>query len=144
MMGESQLLKPELYAPAQSSQPGDAVTLKGGRCTCGYTFFPMQHYGCEMCGRFGADLQPTALPGRGQLVASVTVHIHASKDRVTPFTIGTIKLDAGPVVRALLSGPLDGLAPGRPMVATLVPVAPAEPGKTTLDLRFTPATSDLA
>ena len=119
-MAAQKLLKPELYA-ADAAKAGAAV-LRGGRCKCGHTFFPMQSYGCEKCGRADPDLQPVDLKGQGVLAASVTVHMHARPERVAPFTIGTIKLDDGPVLRALLMGLVDDLAPGCRMIAMLTSV----------------------
>lgn len=119
------LLKPTLYTTTGA--------LLGGRCTCGHVFFPMQRHGCEVCGRHGADLQPMALRGRGTLLSSTVVHLHADKARPAPFTIGKVMLDDGPVVRTLLVDPEREIAPGTTMVATLVAV-----GESLLDLRFAP------
>lgn len=130
-MATPTLLKPELYGA--DAHDGGAVVLHGGRCTCGHVFFPMQRYGCEKCGRDGDDLKPVALKGRGVLAASVIVHMHARPERKAPFIIGTVRLDEGPVLRAVLTGPTADLATGRLMVATLVPVAEANG---VLDLRF--------
>ena len=55
----------------------DRPALVGGRCVCGYVFFPMQTYGCEKCGRFGNDLKEVRLSGRGRLLAFAQVHLHA-------------------------------------------------------------------
>jgi uncharacterized OB-fold protein len=128
------LLKPALY---ESRADGSAV-LKGGCCECGYVFFPMQQFGCEQCGRSGESLKPFALSGRGRLVASSLVHMHADTKREAPFVIGTIALDEGPVVRTLLtsiSEPVIGTAPLRVM-ATLVPVKSGDEGGEFLDIRF--------
>ncbi len=130
-MATPTLLKPELYGA--DAHDGGTVVLHGGRCTCGHVFFPMQRYGCEKCGRDGDDLKPVALKGRGVLAASVTVHMHARPERKAPFTIGTVRLDEGPVVRAVLTGPVADLVPGRLVVATLMPVGDANDA---LDLRF--------
>jgi hypothetical protein len=62
--------------------------------------------------------------------------MHARPERVAPFTIGTIKLDDGPVVRALLTGTVDDLAPGCRMIATLTPVGTTDGAR---DLRFVAA-----
>ncbi len=124
------LLKPTLYA-------ADG-TLQGGRCICGHVFFPMQGHGCEVCGRHGADLQPMALTGRGKLLSSTVVHLHADKARATPFTIGKIALADGPVVRTLLVDPSQQISPGTEMVTALVPVGTGDDGATILDLRFKP------
>jgi uncharacterized OB-fold protein len=135
-LSESQRLKPELYG---SDQP---PALLGGVCACGYVFFPLQSYGCERCGRFGEDLQPKDLAGRGRLIASTVVHLHAA-DRRTPFVVGAIALDDGPVVRTLLTGTPTGLAAGTRMESALIAIEPGatESGDATarVDLRFTAA-----
>ena len=127
------LLKPDLYAIGTAHTP----TLLGGRCECGHLFFPMQTFGCERCGRTGPALQPFPLAGRGRLRSVATVHVHADEKRKTPFVIGTIVLDDGPVVRTLLlDAASDRHAPGTPVEAVLVAVETSEPGKQALDLRF--------
>lgn len=146
-MSETQLLKPALYAAEGTASVPDHPSLKGGKCQCGYVFFPAQTYGCEMCGRIGDALQPVALSGRGTLIALATVHIHASrtptqnvdvKAHQAPFTVGSIKLDDGPTVRTLLAGVDEkALKPGHKMVTTLIPVG--ADAKSILDLRFTAA-----
>lgn len=122
---DATLLKPTLYTASGA--------LLGGRCACGHVFFPMQTYGCEVCGRHGADLQPMTLGGRGTLLSSTVVHLHADKARATPFTIGKVLLADGPVVRTLLVDPHREIAPGTAMVTALVPS-----GDGILDLRFAP------
>lgn len=124
------LLKSSLYTP-------DGALL-GGRCSCGHVFFPMQTHGCEVCGRHGADLQPIALSGRGTLLSSTVVHLHADKARPAPFTIGKVALAEGPVVRTLLVDPDREIAPGTEMVTALVPVGARDDGTAVLDLRFAP------
>lgn len=137
-MTETELLKPALYATEGTASVPDHPSLKGGKCQCGYVFFPLQTYGCEVCGRTGDALQPVALSGRGTLIASSTVHIHAAKNHEAPFTIGAIKLDDGPTVRTLLVDvDARALKPGQPMVTKIVPVS-STAGKT-FDLRFTTA-----
>lgn len=124
------LLKPTLYATDG--------TLQGGRCICGHVFFPMQGHGCEVCGRHGADLQPMTLQGRGKLLSSTVVHLHADKARPAPFTIGKIMLADGPVVRTLLVDPAREVEPGTAMATTLVAVGTGDDGQAILDLRFKP------
>lgn len=125
------VLKPALYARNGDQPP----LLLGGRCECGYVFFPMQTFGCERCGKFGDALQPMTLQGRGQLRSAATVHIHADERRRAPFVIGTIALDDGPVIRTvLLDAPADHVAPGTRVEATLTPVD-TDAGQA-LDLRF--------
>jgi uncharacterized protein len=123
------LLKPGLY------REGTPPALLGGECPCGHVFFPMQAYGCEVCGR--QDLAPRTLAGAGRLIASARVHLFAGKSREAPFTVGSIQLDDGPVVRTLIVEEATQLAPGQRMIACLVPVAGPE-GEPRLDLRFAP------
>lgn len=129
-----QALKPDLY-----TVPADTVLpqLRGGRCTCGYVFFPMQTYGCERCGRTGEALTPALLDGAGALVASARVLLHAGKSRVAPFVVVSVKLDAGPVVRTLLAEDREAPLPiGTRLVARLVEVGSGEAGEVMADLRF--------
>ena len=127
---ELPLLKPDLYA----SSAGSAPVLKGGRCHCGHVFFPMQRYGCESCGAWGEDLVPADLSGQGVLLYSAAVHIFRDEGYRVPFTVGSIQLDAGPVVRALVAG--QALRPGQRVVAELAPTGEDEDRH--LDLRFAP------
>ncbi len=146
-MSQSELLKPALYDEQGTAAAPGHPALNGGQCVCGHVFFPMQTYGCEVCGRRGEALQPVHLSGRGKLVASATVHIHAArtpalntdvKPHAAPFTIGSIVLEDGPTVRTLLVGVDEKtLKPGQAMVTTLVAVGTG--AKPILDLRFTAA-----
>lgn len=131
------LLKPNVYSAESTSSLPDHPALKGGRCICDHVFFPMQHYGCEKCGRHGEALRPALLAGRGRLIASARVHLHAGR-RPAPFTIGTIVLDDGPLVRTLLAEPAVDLASGRTMITVLVAIRDPETGESRLDLRFRP------
>jgi uncharacterized protein len=128
------LLKPALYGVAADG----SLTLFGGRCRCGHTFFPMQTYGCERCGSAGEALTPLALAGRGRLATAVTVHMHDDSRRAPPFVVGVIALDDGPVVRTLLTEPtvMDPDEPTR-VEAVLAPALTPDGGEA-LDLRFKP------
>ncbi len=129
------LLKERLYFEIPDDEAGELV-LKGGRCRCGHSYFPMQTYGCERCGRHGDDLTPTDLSSRGTLLAQALVRIHADKNRPTPFMVVKVALDDGPVVRSLLSESETPIAPGQRMFAKLAEVPWGDAGETALDLRF--------
>jgi uncharacterized OB-fold protein len=134
-----QSLKPHLYTDT-SAHEGARPQLKGGRCQCGYVFFPYQVYGCEKCGATGDALAPVLLDGAGQLVASARVLIHHSPARKPPFVVASVKLDAGPVVRALLAHDTTETLPvGKRMNACLVETAQGEAGTPLGELRFAPA-----
>jgi len=129
------LLKPTLYRPEGTPDAPTHPALLGGVCAGGHVFFPLQHYGCERCG--SVDLKPKALSGVGRLLASARVHLHAGKSREAPFTVGSIQLDDGPIVRTLILDHDAALQAGTRMATTLVRVADAE-GRACLDLRFEP------
>jgi uncharacterized OB-fold protein len=131
IMSDIALLKPLLYQREGTSQAPKWPALLGGVCRCGHVFFPMQHYGCTRCGT--TDLKSCVLSGQGTLIASVLVHMHHGKHRQAPFTVASVRLDDGPLVRTLI---LDELPSGSRVVTTLVPVLDAE-GVEHLDLRFT-------
>nr|WP_116310295.1 hypothetical protein [Cupriavidus taiwanensis] len=68
--------------------------------TCSEVAFPPQHYGCERCG--SVDLVDIEVAAQGVVLGSSQVHIHAQPQPAVPFTVAEVRLDAGPVVRALL------------------------------------------
>ncbi|GAB1269642.1 hypothetical protein NBRC116493_28950 [Aurantivibrio infirmus] len=109
-------------AATYSLNEDNEITLCGARCTCGYLFFPLQHYGCERCGADGDSLQEYALLPKGQLVSSTTVHVYGGHQREAPFVVGAIRLQEGPVIRALIKHAANkgALEPGQAMTATVV------------------------
>lgn len=128
------LLKGSLYREGGTAAVPDHPALLGGKCNaCGYVFFPMQRYGCEKCG--STDLAEHAIAGRGKLLASARVHLYAGKNRQAPFTVVSVRLDDGPIVRTLLEGADTELNPGAILSTTLIGVSDAE-GNTKRDLRF--------
>jgi uncharacterized OB-fold protein len=129
----SELLKPALYRSKGSARDPAHPALLGGACACGYVFFPMQHFGCERCGR--TDVEERALTGRGRLLASARVHLHAGKHRQAPFTVGSIALEDGPIVRTILIDDEKPFHPGDVVVTALIDVHDAE-GNAKRDLRF--------
>ncbi|MCA8900601.1 MAG: OB-fold domain-containing protein [Hyphomonas sp.] len=110
--------------------------LKGQRCgNCGRVSFPPNPYGCESCGASGAAIHEQLLKGKGRLLAFVTTR-HAPQRRISvPFTVASIALEDGPVIRGLMSLPTDeGLHVGDSVEAVAVEVP--EQGH---QLRFLPA-----
>jgi hypothetical protein len=132
-MDEVSLLKPTLYRSEGTADAPTRPALLGGICDNGHLCFPLQHYGCERCG--SVDLQPRPLAGVGRLLASARVHLHPGKGREAPFTVGSIQLDDGPIVRTLIVTDETSLGPGARMATTLVPVVEVD-GRECLDLRF--------
>ena len=131
----TELLKPALYRAEGTAAVPHHPALLGAACECGYVFFPLQRYGCEKCG--GLQIEPRALSGAGRLLASARVHLHAGKGREAPFTVGSIALDDGPIVRTLIVEDSGALRVGQRMVTALAQVTDPE-GAAKLDLRFAP------
>jgi uncharacterized OB-fold protein len=104
----------------------------------------MQTFGCERCGKSGNDLQPKTLRARGTLITAAVVHLHADKHRTAPFAIGTVVLEAGPVVRALLSDLALATKALRKTVAGEWVQVTLEDGTKLLDLRFKSEAKDTA
>ena len=123
------MIQPELYG----AEAGGEVRLHGMRCICGHVAFPFHRLGCERCGRTQGQEQ-VALKAKGTLAAAVCVHLHMGSHHKAPFYLGAIRLDDGPMVRALLGG--DGHPPGATVVGELVESVSAV-GTPGLDLRFT-------
>ncbi|HWD68201.1 MAG TPA: hypothetical protein VG227_09600 [Caulobacteraceae bacterium] len=134
-MDETALLKPTLYRAEGAARAPGRPALLGAVCARGHVFFPLQRYGCEHCGSL--DIEPKPLSGVGRLLASARVHIHAGTTREAPFTIGSIQLDDGPIVRTLIEASASPLPAGTRMATRLVAVVDAD-GRACLDLRFTP------
>jgi uncharacterized OB-fold protein len=80
------------------------VRLIGGICPDGHVHFPLQQLGCETCGAAGDAITRRDLSGDGVLTAAVTVTMRNLDAVPPPYHIGTVHLDDGPVIRALLNG----------------------------------------
>lgn len=127
------LLKPALYTTEGTASVPGHPALVGGACECGYVFFPLQTIGCEKCG--SRQVTPRALSGSGRVIAAARVHLHAGKGREAPFTVVSVMLEDGPIVRTLFVDGVQPAAAGQRAVTRLVPVADAS-GAEKLDLRF--------
>jgi uncharacterized OB-fold protein len=126
--------QPQLY-DAEGLAPPE---LKGGRCrSCGYVFFPPHRYGCEVCGAPPDSLAPVALAGRGILRSFAVVHFHQGSHIQAPFTVGSIILDGGPAIRAVMTCRRgEGLRGGDKVRSVLVTQGTDERGNEVVELRF--------
>ena len=105
--------------------------LRGGRCaSCGYRFFPFQTYGCERCGAHGEQIEPLALPCRGQLQNMAA--IQSREEGGESFVTARVLLEPGLVIRALLTGDTRAAKPGATVIGRLVETEENGPG----ELRF--------
>jgi uncharacterized OB-fold protein len=84
------------------SENDDSVVLNGFKCGgCGMVLFPPQRYGCPGCGALPEMFEPKAIPAVGRLHSYAVVNRHPKYP--TPYTVGEIELDAGPLVRGILA-----------------------------------------
>jgi uncharacterized OB-fold protein len=128
---------PVLRQPTLVSLPSGSEgppMIRARRCVCGHVFHPPHPYGCEKCGRDGSATEPTELEARGTLTALATVHVHPKLP--TPFSVGRVTLDGGPVIEAWLGGEAAEAMLGTRVRATLVPGVAADSGAPVRDLRF--------
>lgn len=134
-MPERRPAHPGLY-PAEGAHP----PLRGQRCSeCERLAFPPNPYGCEVCGALPGRLEPRDLAGAGTLHAFATVHLHQGKGIEAPFVVGTIVLDDGPAIRAILTPRTDaGLSIGDRVRSVLVPAGEDDDGNEVVELRFEP------
>ena len=126
-----------MTAPSNLFSVSPKPTLNGGHCrACGYVFFPPQSYGCEFCGAPPEQLEAKSLKNEGVLSSFATVNLHQDRGIETPFTVGVIVLEDGPVIRAVLTHKTDeGLKIGDRMHAVVV-AANDERGAPANELRF--------
>lgn len=123
---------PGLYDP--DTEP---PTLLGTRCLdCGGVFFPPLGIGCEICGAPTDRLAVEELAGIGTLHSVAIVHLHRGRDIETPFAMGEVQLDAGPLVRATLDGLYEASAIGSRMAARWEVVGTADDGNDLVEPRF--------
>ncbi|MCF8608929.1 OB-fold domain-containing protein [Gordonia sp. HY285] len=101
--------EPQLYSVDDDGTP----TLTGTRDSTGYISFPQQTAGSLLNGDHGAHLSAVPLSGRGEIHATATVRFHPNPDIDVPFTVASIVLEEGPMVRGILdvadSGQVDDL-----------------------------------
>lgn len=137
-MKERVASRPGLYTLPDAAH---IPALCGTACTsCGTAFFPPQRYGCERCGAGPERIERRPLAGTGTLRSFATVHRALRPEPAAPFVIGTVRLDAGPELEAVLAcGDESELAFGMPVRATLVPVGVDAEGREIVDCRFAPA-----
>lgn len=123
---------PSLYDPY-----ADTPTLHGVRCrSCLTAFFPPFGVGCEVCGAPGEALERALLAAAGIIYSTAVVHHHPGTDIATPFTMAEIQLDAGPLIRATLTGPVPADAIGARVEGRWIPAGADENGDEVTELRF--------
>ena len=111
-----------------------------GQCckSCGRISFPPNPFGCEQCGAPPTQLEDRTLKGEGRLEAFATTFHANRKDMKVPYTVASIRLADGPVIRALMVQQTDeGLSVGQTVRAVLTTPGP-EGSDADPQLRFMP------
>ena len=120
--------------------PDEAPALLGGRCSCGHVFFPPQRMGCEVCGAAGDAIEIVELAARGTLLAFATFHRGTRPGGGSPFVVGAVALDDGPVIEVVIDADDESaLAVGQRVSGRLVEVGEDAAGGTVVDCFFAPA-----
>jgi hypothetical protein len=66
-------------------------------------YCPPLGLGCEVCGATNDALEPATIAAVGTVHSLAEVYVHHGKPQA-PFTIAEVQLDAGPLIRAMLTG----------------------------------------
>lgn len=129
---------PDLHTiPRDSSHPPE---LLASRCAgCGHLAFPARRFGCPSCGAEAESARSAPLPGRGTLEVFTVVHRPLGAGPEPPYAVGSIRLEAGIEVDAILAvDDLARLRPGQRMEACLVETGQDETGTPLVECRFRP------
>jgi len=113
---------------------GASPKLRARRCACGYVACPPHNYGCERCGASCRESVDVQLIPSGVLTALTSVYVHAKL--ATPYAVGRVTLDAGPVLDVRLED-VSELAIGSRVLGGLFASTDAA-GVEALDLHFGP------
>jgi hypothetical protein len=140
-VGERIAKKQTLFTvPTDANAP---PLLRGGRCRCGHLLFPPQHFGCDVCGAAGDAIEPIEFDGEGVLLAFASSHRQQRPGSEKPLVVGTVALDAGPVVESALAvDDTTGLRIGARVRARLIDVGSDDAGRTLVDCFFEPVGAD--
>ena len=130
--------KPTLFTvPVDTDAP---PLLCGGYCRCGRLLFPAQRFGCDACGAAGDAIRLVEFEGSGVLTAFATSHRQRRPESESPLVVGTIALDAGPVVESSLAVDDESeLRIGARMRSRLLDVGVDDDGRRIVDCFFEPA-----
>ncbi|GAA1847661.1 Zn-ribbon domain-containing OB-fold protein [Microbacterium koreense] len=121
--------EPALYDVADDG----AAILFGARDRAGYISFPFQELGSLESGDHGSDLTRVPLSGHGTVRASATVWRHNDPTVEVPYTVASISLDEGPLIRGVMAD-LATPTHGTPVRAITIPMPDA--GDDVRQLRF--------
>lgn len=125
------------------ADPDAPPRLRGGRCRCGRLLFPPQRFGCDGCGASGDAIESVEFDAVGVLRAFATSHRQQRPGSDSKLVVGTVALDAGPVVESALAvDDASELRIGGRVRARLLAIGSEDDGRTLVDCFFEPAEVD--
>jgi uncharacterized OB-fold protein len=129
---------PRLY----DAEP-DLPVLNGTRCArCQTVHCPPLGLGCEVCGATDDALERAVIAAVGTVHSLATVHVHHGQPPA-PFTIAEIQLDAGPLIRAMLTVDRGPIGIGDAVSAVWTATGTTEGGDDIVEPVFTPAEANV-
>lgn len=131
-------LAPQHPSLFQLAADGESLDFVYARCpSCGTLAFPADVPGCGHCGDPLHNAERIALPGRGELLEYVTLHVPLLPGMEVPRIAADIQLEGGPIEEGVMAGADESvLRVGLPMRAVAVPL----PGGERFACRFVPQT----
>ena len=107
--------------------------LIGNKCKgCSTLYFPQRKL-CLNCGK--TEFEESRLSGKGK-IASWTVIRAAPSGFESPYSVGVVQLEEGPLLTAQLVGPRDKIATGKPVKAVFRRLLQNEDGLIVYGFKF--------
>lgn len=123
--------EPDLYDVDDDGAP----RLFGLRDSTGFVSYPFQEHGSENNGDHGERLRRVPLAGTGTIAAVTEIHLAPNRHVSAPYTLASVVLDEGPMVRSVLIDASDA-GIGTRVRAVTVPIERGD--GPVAELRFTP------
>ena len=119
--------------------PTKRPSLLGGRCSCGYLFFPPHRFGCEACGAGSEAIVTLEIESRGVLKSFAASHRQTGSEVPSPLIFGLVLLDIGLAIMTTIHAEDENkLAIGQRVHGLLVPCGQDDRGRTIVDCLFVP------
>ncbi len=107
--------------------------LVANKCkSCGVLYFPQRRI-CLECGK--AEFEDKQLSGKGK-IASWTVIRAAPTGFESPYAIGVVQLEEGPMLSSQITGPLNNIQTGKPVKAVFRRLIQNEDGLIVYGFKF--------
>jgi hypothetical protein len=133
-----------MHLPAEADlyrSDTDVPLLRGTRCAaCGGVSFPPLSIGCDACGAAEDGLETTSLAMTGVVHSFARVCVHHGQP-VEPFVVLEVRLDSGPLIRALATRDSSPPRIGDRVAAIWAPTGPDVAGNEVVEPAFATVTA---